>query len=175
MSNHYRISQSSCSLELEPPRDKTNKMACAPSEDRSAWASTQSDQSSLSAWRKIGSWAAHWAHSEDSDQTGRMPRLIWVFAGRTCNFVGFVMRRLILLSTRNMKWARGSTVSCAKGDLKEPEGPTVFYVRRVTSRGQRGHCFVCEGWLQGARGGTVLCALGDYKPHLVVIQVGINN
>ena len=35
---------------------------------------------------------AHWvakdpsflyADSEDSDQTGRMPRLIWVFAGRT--------------------------------------------------------------------------------------------
>ena len=25
----------------------------------------------------------HWAHSEDSDQTERMPRLIWVFAGRT--------------------------------------------------------------------------------------------
>ena len=33
--------------------------------------------------------------SEDSDQTGRMPRLIWVFAGRTCHFVRFVMRRLI--------------------------------------------------------------------------------
>ena len=32
--------------------------------------------------------------SKDSDQTGRMPRLIWVFAGRTCHFVGFVMRRL---------------------------------------------------------------------------------
>ena len=30
------------------------------------------------------------AHSEDSDQTGRMPRLIWVFAGRTGHFVGFV-------------------------------------------------------------------------------------
>ena len=28
--------------------------------------------------------------SEDSDQTGRMPRLIWVFAGCTCHFVGFV-------------------------------------------------------------------------------------
>ena len=24
-----------------------------------------------------------------------MPKLIWVFAGRTCNFVGFVIRRLI--------------------------------------------------------------------------------
>ena len=35
------------------------------------------------------------AESEDSDQTGRMSRLIWGFAGRTCNFVGFVMRRLI--------------------------------------------------------------------------------
>ena len=51
--------------------------------------------SSLSAWRKLGSLAAHWMHSEDSDQTGRIPRLIWVFTGRTGNFVGFVMRRLI--------------------------------------------------------------------------------
>ena len=30
-----------------------------------------------------------------TDQTGRRPRLIWVFAGRTGHFVGFVMRRLI--------------------------------------------------------------------------------
>ena len=30
-----------------------------------------------------------------TEQTGRMPRLIWVFAGCTCHFVGFVMRRLI--------------------------------------------------------------------------------
>ena len=34
-------------------------------------------------------------HSKDADQTGWMPRLIWVFAGSTCHFVGFVMRRLI--------------------------------------------------------------------------------
>ena len=39
------------------------------------------------------------ADSEDSDQTGRMPRLIWVFAGRTCHFVGFVMRGLKLNAT----------------------------------------------------------------------------
>ena len=32
---------------------------------------------------------------EDTDQTGRMPRLILVFTGRTGHFVGFVMRRLI--------------------------------------------------------------------------------
>ena len=34
------------------------------------------------------------ADSEDSDQTGRLPRLIWVFAGCTCHFVVFVMRWL---------------------------------------------------------------------------------
>ena len=42
----------------EPPRDKTNKMACAPGEE-SAWASAQSDQSSLSAWRNLGPLATH--------------------------------------------------------------------------------------------------------------------
>ena len=40
-------------------------------------------ENSLPTWRKLGSLATHWAHSEDSDQTGRMPRLIWVFAGFT--------------------------------------------------------------------------------------------
>ena len=34
-------------------------------------------------------------HSEDSDQTGQIHRLICVFTGRTGHFVGFVMRRLI--------------------------------------------------------------------------------
>ena len=61
----------------------------------SPWAFAKSDQYSL---------CAHWvakdpsflhANSKDSDQTGQMPSLIWVFAGCTCHFVGFVMRRLI--------------------------------------------------------------------------------
>ena len=40
-------------------------------------------ESSLSTWRNIGALTTPWAHSEDSDQTGRMPRLIWVFPGHT--------------------------------------------------------------------------------------------
>ena len=40
-------------------------------------------ESSPSAWRKLGSWDINWVHSEDSDQTGQMPSLIWVFDGRT--------------------------------------------------------------------------------------------
>ena len=43
------------------PHSKTNKITYAPSED---------SESSLSAWRNIASSATHWAHSEDSDQTG---------------------------------------------------------------------------------------------------------
>ena len=42
-------------------------------------------ESSLSAWRKLGSLGSlrtHWTHSEDSDQTGLMPRLVWVLTGR---------------------------------------------------------------------------------------------
>ena len=64
--------------------DKTNKMAVRPAKTqislgiRPVWS-----ESLLSAWRQLGSLATHWAHSEDSDQTGRMPRLIWVVAGCT--------------------------------------------------------------------------------------------
>ena len=59
----------------------------------SAWASD---------WRSTEPLATHWAHSEGSDQTRLMPRLIWVFAGRTDNFVGFVVLRLIWLLSPGM-------------------------------------------------------------------------
>ena len=49
-------------------------------------------KSSLSTWRKLGSLATNSAHSEDSDQTGRMPRLIWVFGGRTVTLLVFSCR-----------------------------------------------------------------------------------
>ena len=61
-------------LIYELQHDKTNKMTHAPSEDSDQLEhrSAQSDQSSLSAWRNHGSLASHWAHNEDSDQTGQM-------------------------------------------------------------------------------------------------------
>ena len=54
-------------------------------------------ESPLSAWRKLGSLAIHWAHSEDWSE-GRMPRLIWVFAGRTsfCWFCGEAAQLLVV-------------------------------------------------------------------------------
>ena len=52
-------------------------------------------ESSLSAWRKPWSLATHRVDCEDSGQTRQMPKLIWVFAGRTFHYVGFVERWLI--------------------------------------------------------------------------------
>ena len=88
----------------EPQYDETNNMAGASSEDSdqpglpSVWS-----ESSLSAWRKIGYLATHWVHSKDTDQAGRITRLIWLFVVRMCYFVGFVMLRLIFISRRTQK------------------------------------------------------------------------
>ena len=72
-----------CNRHLIRGMTKSTKWLCAQRKLRSAQASAQSDQSSLFAWRKIGSLPTQQVHSEDSDQNGRMPRLIWVFSGCT--------------------------------------------------------------------------------------------
>ena len=41
-------------------------------------------ESSLFAWRNVASFTIQNGASEDSDQTVRMHRLIWIFAGRKC-------------------------------------------------------------------------------------------
>ena len=73
---------------FEPRPDKINKVAVRPAKTqislgiRPVWL-----EASLSAWRNLGPLTTHWAHNEDSDQTGRMPRLIWVIAGRTLSLL----------------------------------------------------------------------------------------
>ena len=56
---------------------------CAQRRLRSAWASAQLIR--VFAVRMKKAWVLSYllSTSKDSDQTGRMPRLIWVFAGRT--------------------------------------------------------------------------------------------
>ena len=84
---HIKQHEMSCLMQ------KPTKWLCTSEDSDQPGHPPKSDQSSLSAWRKLGSFATHWAHSKDSDQTVRMPRLIWVFAGHS-HFVGFVMRQL---------------------------------------------------------------------------------
>ena len=69
-------------------------------------------ESSLSAWRKLGSWTSHWAHSEDSDQTGRMPRLIWVFDGRTVIFLVLSWGGSIISNLKKKNVSFGTFLAC---------------------------------------------------------------
>ena len=68
---------------IELSHYKTNKIAFEPNEAsdqpaiRPVWS-----ESTLSAWEKPASFTTHWAYKEDSDHTGRMSRLIWLFTGR---------------------------------------------------------------------------------------------
>ena len=63
---------------------------------KSACASAQSDKSSFSAWRNVACMAIQNAPREDSDQTARMRRLIWIFSGCTCPKVLFQTLSLLL-------------------------------------------------------------------------------
>ena len=98
---------------FEPRHDKTNKVNGRPAKTqislgiRPVWS-----ESSLSAWRHLGSLPTHWAHSEHSYQTLRVPRLIWVFAGHTLTLLVLSCRGLICLCEvifhyllSNNKWA----------------------------------------------------------------------
>ena len=85
-------------MTFEPPHEKTNKMTFAPSEDSDQPGHPPSLIRVFAVHMK-----KHWALGyllsvlRRLCQTGRMPRLIWVFAGRTGHFVGFVMRWLFSL------------------------------------------------------------------------------
>ena len=63
-------------------------MACAPSEDSDQPGHPPS-QIRIFAVRMKKAWVLSYPHSEDSVLTGRMPRLIWVFAG--CTVILFVL------------------------------------------------------------------------------------
>ena len=66
---------------------------CAQRRLRSAWAYAQSDQSLLSAWRKLGSLATYWALSEDGWKTKADDQADLSLRWAQSHFVGFVMRR----------------------------------------------------------------------------------
>ena len=83
---------------FEPPHDKTNKMACAPS-IRPVWS-----ESSLSAWKHLGPLATLWAHSEDSDQTGRTV-ILFVLSWGSSFWEGFpIANRCGLMSRGKFFW-----------------------------------------------------------------------
>ena len=155
----------------KPQHDKTNKMSVRP----------VCSESSLSAWRKLGFVATQWAHSEDSGQTGRMPRLIWVFAGRTLTLlvlsccssnIGVYHTRHTnvdyhaylddLLCTRKVRfWPRRPPkliCLCISDHVHRLRRPCLFYIKQVCITALRS-------------GLLILAFLSSFK----IIQVGISN
>ena len=82
--------------QFEPPHDKINKMPLHPAKTQISLGicPVWSESSLCAEWVAEGPSFLH-ADNKGSDQTGWKPRLIWVFAGRTFHFVGFVMRWLL--------------------------------------------------------------------------------
>ena len=80
--------------------DKTNKMSVRPAKTqislgfRPVWS-----ESSLSAWRNLGSLATHWAHSEDWVDA----QAVWVFAGRTVTLLVLSCRGSYIFSFKPME------------------------------------------------------------------------
>ena len=72
-----------CRLQMSRLMSKPTKWMCAQRRLSLAWASTYSNQNLRCVLSGYLSTQAFFMRSEDSDQTGRIPRLIWVFAGRT--------------------------------------------------------------------------------------------
>ena len=91
---HCKLVKGGDLFQFEPAHNKNTKWR-VPSQDSDQPVHPPSDQSSqYTQWVAEDPMFLH-TDSEDSDQTGRIPRLIWVFAGRTCYSVGFVMLQLI--------------------------------------------------------------------------------
>ena len=62
---------------------KPTKWVCAQQRQISLGICPVWSESSLSAWWKLGTLAAHWAHTEDSDQTGWMVKCHHAFPQRS--------------------------------------------------------------------------------------------
>ena len=91
---------------IELRRDKTNNVVVRPAQTQISLGIRQVRSASwLSAWRVAKGLSYLHADSEDSDQTGRMPRLIWVCTGRTTTLLVLSCRGSIyLLSQINIQY-----------------------------------------------------------------------
>ena len=82
----YYISNEQIDKEFEPMHDKTYKMACAPSEDSDRPGHPPSLISLRWPHEKSSSPKLPIECTAQTELTRWMPRLIWVYAGRTCHF-----------------------------------------------------------------------------------------
>ena len=102
-------------------------------------------ESSLSAWRKLGSLATHWAHSEDWSAWADAPTHHWAHT----HFVGFLMSQLNwLLTMSQIMLGMGVGVGC-------------FY--RIEQKWQLGPCHektcLCHVWTTKVQISLLMCTV----------------
>ena len=161
----------------EPPHDKTKKMIMCPAKTQISlricpvWS-----ESMLSARRKLGSLATHWAHSEDSNQTGQMPRLIWIFAGWQ-SFCWFCQK------AAQMSWGTWKLIKCHVhwanfyisllihavfyGSSLSPQGPKAFSCKQ-----QRLWAY-CADVQAGLSSVYAYVAVGNAPAQMTMVQSSI--
>ena len=117
-------------------------------------------ESLLSAWRKLGSLATNWVHSEDSHQTGWMPSVIWVFAGRTVillvlswggSYVHFISAR-----PRSAEYTIGICFETAK-NTKAFEWFFTGFQHSLWKFSATGYLYSLKSWLWLAAVACVVC------------------
>ena len=122
----------------EPPRDKTNKMSVRPAKTQISLGihPVWSESSLYAQWVAKNPSFLH-ADSKDSDQTGWMPRLIWVFAGRTVILLVLSWEAHIFSTTATCTWQNQQNECAPSEDTDQPGHPPslirVFAVRPVGS------------------------------------------
>ena len=107
-----------------------------------------------------------YADSEDSDQTGRMPRLIWVFAGRILTLLvlschGSAIFHDFVPNIGHFVWkscqwlASDQTVRYRLNRFEPPRGKTNnVSVRQAKTQISLG---ICPGWSESSLGAHSLC------------------
>ena len=93
MKKKTKFKRECCSIRIWVASWQNQQKAGAPIED--------SDQSDRSLHCVLNGKLRTQAFFMRTAKTGQMSRLIWVFAGCTCHFVGFVVRRLIFSMLQN--------------------------------------------------------------------------
>ena len=118
----FSIAPQLCCIELyriEPQREETYPLdMCAQRKLKTACTSAQTDQCLRYPHEEtLHPWLSKNEPCEESDQTARMRRLIWIFTRHTCPKVRFLTLRLHLLKSFLLKTAYLSTTRVANFDL----------------------------------------------------------
>ena len=149
---------------------KPSKWMCAQRRLRSAWASAQSDQSLRCALNGLLRTQAFFMQTAKTDQTGRMPRLIWVFAVWIYRFnirpnlvtLQYMLSRLVtkptmwLCAQRRLRSAWASTQSdqslrCPREETLGPQLPSEHKAKILIRLGG------CPGWSESSLGAQPHC------------------